>query len=167
MRRRQIHRRSFMVLLSAASTWPVVSRAQDRGVPVVGYLGSESPQLFALRLQAFREGLAAAGFQEGRNVKIEYRWAEGHNDRLPALAAELVALKVAVLVAPGSVAAALAAKAATSTIPVVFETGADPVAAGLVASLNLPGGNVTGVTSLNAEVGPKRLELLHELVPDA
>jgi putative ABC transport system substrate-binding protein len=166
-----MHRRSFMALLSLTSVWPVVwpvvGRAQNRNVPIVGYLGSESPQLFAKRLQAFREGLAAAGFEEGRNVKIEYRWAEGHNDRLPALAAELVALRVAVLAAPGSVAAALAAKAATSTIPIVFETGADPVAAGLVESLNLPGGNVTGVTSLNAEVGPKRLELLHELIPGA
>jgi putative tryptophan/tyrosine transport system substrate-binding protein len=167
MKRRQMHRRSFMAFVSAAAAWPVAVRAQDGSVPTIGYLGSESPQLFASRLQAFREGLASTGFQEGRNVKIEFEWAAGRNDALPALASELVKLKVAVLAAPGSLAAALAAKKATSTIPVVFETGADPVAAGLVESLNQPGGNVTGVTSLNAEVGPKRLELLHELLPDA
>jgi putative tryptophan/tyrosine transport system substrate-binding protein len=137
----------------------------QQALPVIGYLGSETPNLFATRLSSFRQGLSQTGYDEGRNVTIEYRWAEGRNDRLPALAADLVRRQVTVLAAPGSAAAALAAKAATSTIPIVFETGLDPVAAGLIASLVRPGGNVTGVTSLNAEVGPKRLELLHEMIP--
>jgi putative ABC transport system substrate-binding protein len=134
-------------------------------MPVIGYLGAESPERMALRLRAFRQGLAKMGYVEGQNVAIEYRWADGNNDRLPGLAAELVRREVSVLVAPGSLASALAAKAATTTIPIVFETGADPVALGLVSSLSEPGGNVTGVTSLNAEVGPKRLEILHEVFP--
>jgi putative ABC transport system substrate-binding protein len=136
-------------------------------VPTVGYLGGETPEIFASRLAAFRAGLASLGFEEGRNVIIDYVWAQGRNERLPGLAADLVARNVKVLATPGSLAAALAAKAATTTIPIVFETGADPIAAGLVANLNRPGGNITGVTSLNAEVGPKRLELLRELVPSA
>jgi len=161
-------RREFLGLIGgAAAALPRVVHAQLARTPVVGYLGSESPELFATRLQAFRNGLSSTGFDEGRNVTIEYRWAEGHNDRLPALAAELVARKVDVLASPGGVAAALAAKAATSAIPVVFEAGADPITVGLVTSLNQPGGNITGVSSLNAEVGPKRLELLHELLPSA
>jgi putative ABC transport system substrate-binding protein len=134
-------------------------------MPVIGYLGSESPDLFATRLRAFREGLASVGFVESHNVSIEYRWAEGHNERLPALASDLVRRNVDVIAAPGSIASALAAKTATAAIPIVFETGADPVEIGLVASLSHPGANLTGVSSLNAEVGPKRLDLLHELLP--
>jgi putative ABC transport system substrate-binding protein len=136
-------------------------------MPVIGYLGAESPALFASRLKAFHAGLATLGFAEGRSVAIEYRWAEGDNDRLPALAAELAGRNVAALATPGSLAASLAAKRATGTIPIVFETGADPIATGLVATLNRPGGNITGVTSLNAAVGGKRLELLRELLPNA
>ena len=159
-------RRGLLGLLAASTALPARLRAQG-SLPTVGYLGSETPEVFASRLAAFREGLASQGFDEGRSVTIEYVWAHSRNERLPALAAELVARNVKVIVAPGSLAAALAAKAATTTVPVVFETGADPVAAGLVTNLHRPGGNITGVTSLNAEVGPKRLELLRELVPAA
>ena len=120
-----MRRRGFVALLGSLAIWPLAARAQQPKMPVIGYLGAELPDRFASRLRAFREGLAAAGFTEGRNVAIEYRWAEGNNERLPALAAELVRHPVSVLVAPGSVASALAAKAATQTIPIVFETGAD------------------------------------------
>jgi putative tryptophan/tyrosine transport system substrate-binding protein len=161
-----VRRRDFIrAVAGSAVAWPLVSRAQQ--MPVVGYLGSETPERFATRLRAFREGLSAAGFDEGRNVAIEFRWAGGQIDRLPALAADLVQRKVAVIATPGSGVAALAAKAATTSIPVVFETGLDPVAAGLVDGLGRPGGNVTGITSLNVAVTPKGLELLHELVPKA
>ena len=163
MKRREFVRIAGSVVLG----WPLIARAQQPAIPVVGYLGAKSPERMSLRLGAFRQGLEQAGYAEGRDVSIEFRWAHGHNDRLAALAAELVQRKVSVLAAPGSLASALAAKAATSSIPIVFEMGADPVALGLVGSLNHPGGNVTGVTSLNAEVGPKRLELLHELFPGA
>jgi putative ABC transport system substrate-binding protein len=161
-------RREFIGLLGSTAAWlPFPAHGQQPAAPLVGYLGAESPLLFASRLQAFHAGLATTGFSEGRNVAIIYRWAEGHNDRLPALAAELVRDKVSVIASPGSLAAALAAKTATAAIPIVFETGADPIGTGLVTSLRRPAGNVTGVTSLNAAVGAKRLELLRELAPSA
>jgi len=140
--------------------------AQPAG-PLIGYLGSESPELFASRLRAFQRGLSTIGFDEGRNLAVEYRWARGRNNDLPALAADLVRRRVSAIATPGSIVAALAAKAATSVIPIIFETGSDPVERGLVASLNRPGGNLTGVTSLNQEVAPKRLELLRQLIPTA
>jgi putative ABC transport system substrate-binding protein len=165
-----MRRRDFVALLGSAAASsiarPLTARAQPQ-MPVIGYLGAESPERFASRLRAFRDGLGRVGFTEGRNVAIEYRWADGSNERLPALAAELVQLSVSVLAAPGSLASSLAAKAATQTIPIVFETGVDPIVGGLVANLRQPGGNITGVTSLNAAVGAKRLELLHEIAPGA
>lgn len=136
-------------------------------LPVIGYLGAESPERFASRLEAFKRGLAEMNYAEGRNAAIEYRWANGDNARLPELAADLVRRQVRVLVAPGSAEAAVAAKKATSTIPIVFGIGIDPVAAGLVRTMNRPGGNATGVTSGNTELAPRRLQLLRELVPEA
>jgi putative ABC transport system substrate-binding protein len=163
-----MRRRDFVTLVGGLATgWPLAARAQPSAMPVVGYLGSATPDAWADRLRAFRQGLSEAGFDEGRNVAVEYRWAENHYDRLQALAADLVQRNVAVLVTPGSALAARAAKAATTTIPIVFETGADPIAFGLVPSMNRPGGNITGVTALSFQLGPKRLEVLHEALPAA
>jgi putative tryptophan/tyrosine transport system substrate-binding protein len=162
-----MHRRRVIALLGAAITAARTLRAEQKAMPVIGILGSGSPSPSAPFMAAFRQGLSEAGYVEGENLAIEYRGAEGHYDRLPALAGDLVARKVDLIVASGGLPAVLAAKNATSTIPIVFTSGDDPVADGLVASLARPGGNVTGFSMLGAQLEPKRLELLTELVPQA
>jgi putative ABC transport system substrate-binding protein len=162
-----VRRREFLSILAGAATWPIEARAQQSAMPVIGFLHQGSADQNVERIATFRQGLTKAGLVENKNVAIEFRWAEGKFDRLPALAAELVQRQVSVIATPFSTDAALAAKTATTTIPIVFLTSADPVQIGLVPSLNKPGGNVTGVTTLNTELAPKRLELLRDIVPNA
>ena len=156
-------RRDFIALVGSTVAWMIPARAQ--AMPIIGYLGSETPERCGSRLSAFRNGLAQAGYAEGRTVAIEFRWAQGEYSRLPALAMNLAKRQVSVIVAAGGAEVALAAKSATATIPIVFEMGGDPIALGVVDSLSRPGGNLTGVSSLSVEVSRKRLEFMHEVRP--
>jgi ABC-type uncharacterized transport system substrate-binding protein len=162
-----IRRRQVIALLGGAAVWPIAARAQQSAMPVIGFLSGGSAGDFGYLAAAFRQGLGDTRYVEGRNISFEYRWAEGHYDQLPTLAADLVSRRVALVAATGGIGSVLAAKSATVTIPIVFTAGTDPVKFGVVASLNRPGGNITGVVFLNNELGSKRLQMLRELVPNA
>jgi putative ABC transport system substrate-binding protein len=160
-----MRRREFIAALGGVAAWPAVAWAQQARTPVIGFLGPDSPAQLGRRLRAFHEGLGEAGYVEGRNVTIEYRWAESQNNRFQDLVADLIRHQVNVIAAPGSTPATIAAKALTRTIPIVFATGTDPVRSGLVASLNRPGGNLTGVTALGVDISQKQIQLLHDVLP--
>src|SRR5437879_1236810 len=159
-----MRRRAFISALAGATLWPIAAKAQQPAMPVIGLLHPGSPEANTKYVAGFRRGLGETGYVEGRNVAIEYRWGHGEGGRLPELAADLISRRATVIVTPGGVAAALAAKSTTATVPIVFVTGSDPVRDGLVASLNRPGGNVTGITSMNSGLGAKQLGLLHQLL---